>query len=65
MKIVWKDDIHLLVERKFKRMTKCEEFDSFCEFGSKIKKLESTKLETDHGNGIYSSTRIYFVCILS
>ena len=38
---------------------------SFCEFGSKIKELEPTKLETDHGNGTYSLTRIYFMYILS
>ena len=44
MKVVWKDDIHLLVKGKFKRMTECDKFDKFvkcfCEFGSKIKKLE-------------------------
>ena len=37
----------------------------FCEFGSKIKNLESIKLGTDDGNGIYLSARIYFVYILS
>ena len=46
----------------------CEKFDKICqrlcEFGSKIEELEPTKLETDHGAGTYSSTRIYFVYVI-
>ena len=34
-----------------------------CESGYEIKELDLTKLETDHGNGTYSSTCIYFVYI--
>ena len=38
--------------------------ECLCEFGSKIEELEPTKLETDHGAGTYSSTRIYFVYVI-
>ena len=41
-----------------------EKFDKIrqrlCEFGSKIEELEPTKLETVHGDGTHSSTRIFF-----
>ena len=37
--------------------------ECFCEFRSKIEELESTKMKTDHGNGTYSSARIFPVYI--
>ena len=65
MKVVWKGDIRLLVEGKFERVAGSDKFDkiwqTFLRIRYKIKELDSIKLETDHGNETYSSTRIFFM----
>ena len=68
IKVVGNGENHLLVKgilnNRLSAMNLTKFINLFYEFRSKIKELELTKLETDHGNGTYSSMRIYFMYIL-
>ena len=65
MKVVRNVELKLHVKVYLKRSTDYDEFDKIRlkrgEQQCEIKKIHSTKLETEHGNGTYSSTRIFLI----